>query len=974
MIRKLLIFAVLLGWGMPVYGGVPNYSRGWGGDKTQPIGHPHLVDTADSFVTAGGITSGASAPVAVKRTNGEWCAFLLSQRNDTDSGWYSSLMVKSTDKGSTWGTPVSAYIHTAFVYDSGTPANNRFMNGVCAGEHTATGRLHIMFTKIAGALNVDAQGALFTSYSDDGGATWSTPTAFTAANPGGTTYKWLIPSPNRMICIQNGTYAGYLVCTYNTKVLDADKAFVKLAYSADNGVTWNVGAIADVSNAANEWSGESALEEIGSSGTIVINSRFSSGNASLTKTRGIQILTNPTTGTFVLQTMKDTSNVTVPTIACNWSMCVDDDGTLYAIGPTNTEIRGRVGIWYSLVGDRDGGGVPTFRKGNLLDPGYSGYTGTIWDSTSQTFCTLCENTVEYSGMSGSSRQYVTPIRFNKDFAQSTPATFNTTIDLPFNEKAAGATDVNVGHQGQDHGTYDVRWKGGAAVSYDSEGLTFSGSGAGVTLAQVQYSSDNLGGAYSPGLDAYTWEFHVTMPVGAAAATQYLYYGGTNRHIAFNSAHKVVATMSDGTTTPVATGATALNDGAKHWIAVTLNRTDGKLRVYIDGTLDATSSTGISSSLYMVNLVKTMLGSDDSGTNPLPASFKVHRLVCTRGAALTTGFQSGIPTKRTLAQLHGYSPRVSTNDPSTISGLVLRMGDVSQPGAMDPFNGYDLGRQPLVKGYGRHSFRNQVSGVTDWSGQISLSLANGWYLDYDTTVGWHYRVSYYSQTTNGLMAVTHAEKSTNLDFVQNTATFSIWLPKVKFVTNPALDQWFLDMGSAATPGFTFLRQNSDRKVFIYLYTGTDGTAPYRRVAASPTGSPALANDTWYSLLFVGHGAGQPVSMYVGTFAANLGGLTWSSAYNTANVALSDGTFNSTAELSFLTNNAHSRGCDVKTAGVLIWNTAIDTAPNLAKLAGYAVEQPANVGGTSNNSIGIGINLQLSELKRQREEQFFYTLAP
>lgn len=971
MLRKLLILAVLLGWGMPVYGANPYYARGWGGDKTQPIGHPHLVDPADPFVTAGGTTTGAACPVLVRRTNGEWCAFLLSQRNDTDSGWYSSLMVKSTDKGSTWGTPVSAYIRTDFNYDSPTPANNLFMNGVCAGEHTATGRLHIMFTKTDGDISSGGagQGALWTSYSDDGGSTWSSPAEFTAANPSGTTYKWLIPGPNRMICIQNGTYAGYLVCTYNTKVTNADTAYVKLAYSADNGATWNVGAIADVGDTDNDWAGESALAEIGSSGTIVINSRFSSGNATLTHTRGIQIITNPTTGTFVLQTMKDTDNVTVPTLACNWSMCVDDDGTLYAIGPQNYEVRSRVGIWYSLVGDRDGGGVPTFRRGNLIDPGYSGYTGTLWDTDSQTFCCLCETTVDYAAMSNSSRQYTTPVRFNKEYAQSTAITYPTTIDLQFNEKSSGAT-TTTGHQGQDFGTYDTRWKGGAAVSFDSTGVTFSGTGLGITLQQAQDSGDSLGGPYSPGIEPMTYQIAVTMPVGAAAATQYLIHGGTNRHFAFNSAHNLVVTMTDGTNTPTATSTTAFNDGVEHWVALTVG-TDHKLRLYVDGTLEATSSATMSSTVGMIFTNAVVLGSTAAAASPLPASFHVSRLYVTRGQALTSGFLSGTPAKQTLAQLHGYSPRVSANDPSTISGLVLRMGDMSQPGAMDGISGTDLGRQPLVKGYGRTSFRNQVSGVGDWFGYVySSNRVGGWGVDYDTTVGWHYRASYLSKLINGRLILAHSEKSTNLNFVQNTATFSIWLPKIKFVTNPASDQWFLDMGAASTPGFTFLRKTSDRKVTIYIYDGTN-----RRInAATPTGSPALADDTWYSLLFVGHGDNQPVSMYVGTFAANLGGLTWSSAYDTANVGFDDGTFNSSAELSFLANNAHTLGCDAKTGGVLIWNDDIDTAGNLAKLAAYATEQPANAGGTSSNSIGIGINLQLSELKRQREEQFFYTLAP
>jgi hypothetical protein len=70
------------------------------------------------------------------------------------------------------------------------------------------------------------------------------------------------------------------------------------------------------------------------------------------------------------------------------------------------------------------------------------------------------------------------------------------------------------------------------------------------------------------------------------------------------------------------------------------------------------------------------------------------------------------------------------------------------------------------------------------------------------------------------------------------------------------------------------------------------------------------------------------------------------YLDTNVLKSDGTYNST-DLSVFTNS-NSNGADARCGGVWIWNTPVDDAASLAKLAAFSVEQPRRV---ADGGIGI-----------------------
>jgi len=919
---------------------VPYMNRGWHGDKTQPIAMSHMTDPDSASTIAGTSHYGCYIPSFFPiLPNGDYLiAFERRMSSTVDNRSPGMICVRSSDKAHTWGTPKEMYDLGA-AYDQTTVGAMAWINGISCGLHRATGRLHVLFSRSFGTPDDDAQQKrLYSMYSDDNGVTWSTPVEQTACNPG-LTYPWINPGPNTIVCMRYGPYAGYLVAAINTKAAAyTGGATARLVYSADNGVTWLPGAALNSGDSLNAGTSESALIEFGTSGAILINTRFNSQNPSRQYTRGQQIVTDFTTGTIpAMATVNDVSGNAVATLPCNWSMSVDDEGTIYIAGPLQSTLRAQVGMWYSLSTDRDGSGLPTFRRGSVLDYGYSGYSTQLFDPATNELVIAVEKTMDF-GNWGDSRNYTDIIRLNKSRAQSTPTTVYDTIIYDFNERSSGLT---TNFLGLDRGTHDNRWLGGAGASFNSRGLVFDGVSAGITLAQDQYSGTTIaGGPFSFGLYDFTIEVPAILPVAAGNTTQVFYDGGggTGRSAWFTVTHRVNTSFSDGTTTAVNSGARVINDGTRHWIAITGNRADGKIRVYIDGTLDSTSALSLDPTKLIINTGKTVCGGTNAGGSLLAANTEIHQMVVTRGLAKTSGFLSGEPTKRSSAQVYGYSPKISPNDPSTISGLILRLVDPKLPAAMDRFGGYDIGRRPLVRGHGRSAFRNQVTGFGEWAAYTEgNSGSRGWVVDYDTTVGWHYRPSFASQAAAGGLVMANSEFTTAFNFIPQAAVFSIWAI-FKRITNPAASQYLSSIGGMTSPGFSVFIDNTDDKIAMTI--SPDGVSGNRRLNASkPTGAPGLAIGSWWGILLCGQGDGLPVTYRIATFPGNLGAPTWSTQYSSAAVTGGNGAYLCTAPLTLLVNSS-SNAMDARMSEFCIWNNNIDTPTNLAKLAAYSVEQPKN----------------------------------
>jgi sialidase-1 len=178
---------------------------------------------------AGGVTTFHSfrIPSIIRTNNGTLIAFAEGRRWDpSDYGDINLVFKRSTDNGAswsalgeiaavgpgTWGNPTA-------VYDANKGTNGRvwlFMNWNDSAKHKLSDFKHYGDRRV------------FTSYSDDHGATWTTPVDRTATLTD-SSYIWDAMGPGIGIQTVAGDHPGRLIIP----------AYGRNIYSDDNGTTWH---------------------------------------------------------------------------------------------------------------------------------------------------------------------------------------------------------------------------------------------------------------------------------------------------------------------------------------------------------------------------------------------------------------------------------------------------------------------------------------------------------------------------------------------------------------------------------------------------------------------------------------------------------------------------------------------------------------------------------------------------------------
>jgi len=171
-------------------------------------------------------------PAIVRAKNGDLLAFAEARKNDAgDHGDIDIVLKRSSDGGKTWG-PMT------LVQDEWEAPTARVWIGNSAPvvdmlDPKHPGRIWLPFTR--------SNAALFVTYSDDNGETWSERRDISDATMK-PEWDWCAAGPVHSIQLERGPHRGRLVVPTDHKVNKPLSWGSHIAYSDDHGETWKLGA------------------------------------------------------------------------------------------------------------------------------------------------------------------------------------------------------------------------------------------------------------------------------------------------------------------------------------------------------------------------------------------------------------------------------------------------------------------------------------------------------------------------------------------------------------------------------------------------------------------------------------------------------------------------------------------------------------------------------------------------------------
>ncbi|MGA1018248.1 MAG: exo-alpha-sialidase, partial [Phycisphaerales bacterium] len=204
---------------------------------------PPPLPSADVFVGGEDGYPVYRIPSIVQLASGRLLAFAEGRESGADNGANDIVMKASDDLGKTWGPLV-------LVDDQpGFSLNNPCVVEVREGPHA--GRVVTMYQSYPTGCGegcvvpgYDAPNICrtFTTFSEDGGATWSTPADVTAQVKRPTIVTSVASGPGVGIQLRRGKHAGRLVMPFNQGPFGVWKVYA--AWSDDGGVSWQYGEVA----------------------------------------------------------------------------------------------------------------------------------------------------------------------------------------------------------------------------------------------------------------------------------------------------------------------------------------------------------------------------------------------------------------------------------------------------------------------------------------------------------------------------------------------------------------------------------------------------------------------------------------------------------------------------------------------------------------------------------------------------------
>ncbi|MFD5732015.1 exo-alpha-sialidase [Streptomyces sioyaensis] len=180
-------------------------------------------------------------PAVVESARGTLLAFAEGRRHDCgDAGDIDLVLKRSTDGGRTWG-PLQVVNHGGGdTHGNPAPVVDRRTGRIVLAETYNKGRADGL------SCDVPCDRTPHLQYSDDDGATWSTPRDLTPAIRPPQWNSWYATGPVHGIQLTHGRHRGRLVFGINSESYAGNRVTANhaaLVHSDDGGATWKVGAL-----------------------------------------------------------------------------------------------------------------------------------------------------------------------------------------------------------------------------------------------------------------------------------------------------------------------------------------------------------------------------------------------------------------------------------------------------------------------------------------------------------------------------------------------------------------------------------------------------------------------------------------------------------------------------------------------------------------------------------------------------------
>lgn len=180
-------------------------------------------------------------PAVVKSKDGTLLAFAEGRVNNCgDAGDIDLVLKRSTDGGRTWGPLQVINEGGGDTHGNPAPVVDRRTGRILLASTYNTGR------DDSQGCDVPCDRTPHLQYSDDDGATWSTPRDLSDSLLPASWNSWYATGPVHGIQLAHGRHRGRLLFTINTESHDGTRITANhaaLAYSDDGGDTWRIGAV-----------------------------------------------------------------------------------------------------------------------------------------------------------------------------------------------------------------------------------------------------------------------------------------------------------------------------------------------------------------------------------------------------------------------------------------------------------------------------------------------------------------------------------------------------------------------------------------------------------------------------------------------------------------------------------------------------------------------------------------------------------
>ena len=1004
-------------------GAVAIMAPGWGGNPQAPLWAPHDIDTGQAIAAAGANYFSNRYPLTVK-TGATILSFCGGSQDAVNVDYNVSTIWQrsSTDGGVTWSAVKEAYHQTSPVYSGGIT----FIYPLSAVVHTGTGRVHLIWARVtngtAGTPANLTDWALFTSYSNDAGVTWSvaanissTAKQTSAALPvpadfatpllagyGSTDAEWgWTAGMSHGICLQLGAKAGRLIVPLDHRYSKdtSNTSWSHTIVSDDNGDHWKLGGGLLEATAGNANANEISICECADTTLYMSIRRVGNSNQNL---RYYSTSSDQGLHWATMQVATTDGSTQIASVNTAGSVVSMPNGDLFMSIINDAGVRANLTIFKST----DNGA--TWPSSKVLCEGPVAYSSlcVLDGSTLLSVFETTKNVAAYNSTFGGPYQYINLVKWNRTWFA---ATNDNVYDWQFNEAAAGTATATAGTTLLDHGLYGVSGQGSAAATYSATGITFSGSGAGAILNFRRWDGTNvstIGGALDGLISSMTFELDATIPNAAADhvlfASKQTDTGSAGYEIAVVGGFYRFTARKSSLKSAVITGGTAVNTGVRHVVQCVWDTAQNKALMYLDGVSDATavtstgnlnvavifntavdttlgSSTGLGTITAATNATPiaitktghglltgslvvmsgvvgntaanspptwvitavdantfTLNGSAGNGARtsggtytatspPAPSGTIVSRFRVSK-AALTSGFLTTSSTKTAPATFLGYSAALPANDPTSISNCLLWVAagyDGGLHSGTDQFGGGDAPKMPVLVGSGVSSYRDIVSNRLF----TTQGPTRGIFWDYDTTVGWHLRQSFYDTTASGKLGT--AAASTDFDFIQNTCVFTVAMV-VKLTSTGGFQGLFSNNASNSAPGIDLFYDGPSQNV--YLQIRGNGANRFSEEFTGVT----LDMTNWWFIGIVGQGANtNKVKLYTGKYNGSFAVPTLAApAQSTSSITGGTLAVASTQPLLIGARAAGASEANMRYKNVVLYNATL-TAGNMQTLANFGI---------------------------------------